>query len=118
MPILDSSAFEGSDALPDCLRCDIGIVGTGPAGITIARELSNTPLRVIILESGRANRQEETDALNEIENVGRPRVMGQWLVRNRIVGGSSKTWGAVARHLMKLTCNSAIRCPILDGRSI
>ena len=92
MPILDSSAFAGSDALPESLRCDICIVGTGPAGATIARELSNTSLRVTVLESGGSERQEESDALNEIESVGWPRVMDQWLVRNRMVGGSSSTW--------------------------
>lgn len=93
MPIVDSSAFAGSDALPDFLRCDICIIGTGPAGATIARELSNTRLRVTILESGGTERQEATDALNEIESVGWPRIMDQWLVRNRIVGGASETWG-------------------------
>lgn len=92
MPILDSSAFAGSSGLPTRLRCDVCIIGTGPAGITIARELSGTPLRVTILESGGAERQEETDALNEIESVGWPRVMDQWLVRNRIAGGTSSTW--------------------------
>ena len=92
MPILDSSAFAGSDALPDFLRCDICIIGTGPAGATIARELSNTPLRVTVLESGGTDRREQVDALNEIESVGWPRVMDQWLIRNRIVGGTSNTW--------------------------
>ena len=92
MPILDSSAFAGSDALPEALRCDICIVGTGPAGATIARELSNTSLRVTVLESGGTERRDETDALNEIESVGWPRVTDQWLVRNRVVGGSSTTW--------------------------
>jgi choline dehydrogenase-like flavoprotein len=92
MPILDSSALAGSDDLPDSLRCDICIIGTGPAGATIARELSNTPLRVTVLESGGTERQEETDALNEIESVGWPRVTDQWQVRNRIVGGTSNSW--------------------------
>jgi choline dehydrogenase-like flavoprotein len=92
MPILDSSAFVGSDAIPDALRCDVCIIGTGPAGMTIARELSGTSLRVTLLESGGAERQEEVDTLNEIESVGWPRVMDQWLVRNRVVGGSSNTW--------------------------
>jgi choline dehydrogenase-like flavoprotein len=92
MPILDSSAFAGSDVLPESLRCDICIIGTGPAGATIARELSNTPLRVTVLESGGTERQEETDALNEIESIGWPRVTDQWVVRNRIIGGSSSTW--------------------------
>ena len=93
MPMLDSSAFAGADALPDLLRCDICIIGTGPAGATIARELSNTPLRVTVLESGGAQRQKETDALNEIESIGWPREMDQWLVRNRVAGGTSGTWG-------------------------
>src|SRR5258708_2821036 len=92
MPILDSSVFADDDTLPDFLRCNVGVIGTGPAGVTIARELSNTSRRVTILESGRADRQEEADALNEVENVGWPRVMDQWLVRNRIVGGTSTTW--------------------------
>jgi choline dehydrogenase-like flavoprotein len=92
MPILDSSAFASGDTLPDRLRCDVCIVGTGPAGMTIARELSAMPLRVTVLESGGTERQDETDALNEIESVGWPRVAEQWLVRNRIIGGSSYTW--------------------------
>jgi len=93
MPTIDSSAFADSDVLPDFLRCDICIVGTGPAGATIARELSNTALRVTMLESGGTQRQEATDSLNEIESIGWPREMDQWLVRNRVVGGTSHTWG-------------------------
>ena len=92
MPILDSSSLAGGELLPDRLLCDVCIIGTGPAGVTIARELSGTPLRVTILESGGAERQEAADALNEVENVGWPRVADQWLVRNRVVGGSSSTW--------------------------
>jgi choline dehydrogenase-like flavoprotein len=93
MPVIDSSAFAGAEVLPESLNCDVCIVGTGPAGATIARELSNTNLRVVILESGGTERQAEADALNEIESIGWPRVIDQWLVRNRIVGGSSYTWG-------------------------
>jgi choline dehydrogenase-like flavoprotein len=92
MPIIDSSAFAGGDVLPDLLRCDVCVIGTGPAGITIARELSGTSLRVTLLESGGTERQEAADALNEIESLGWPRVMDQWNVRNRMVGGSSNTW--------------------------
>jgi choline dehydrogenase-like flavoprotein len=92
MLVIDSSDFVGSATLPDRLRCDVCIIGTGPAGIAIARELSGTPLKVTILESGGFERKEEADALNEIESVGWPRVMDQWLVRNRVVGGSSNTW--------------------------
>jgi choline dehydrogenase-like flavoprotein len=92
MPIIDSSALAGSDALPSRLQSDECIAGAGPADITIARELAASRLRVTILESGGAERQPEVDALNEIESVGWPRVMDQWLVRNRIVGGNSHSW--------------------------
>jgi choline dehydrogenase-like flavoprotein len=54
--------------------------------------LSDTSLRVTILESGDFERQEAADEFNEIESVGWPRVADQWLARNRIVGGSSHTW--------------------------
>jgi choline dehydrogenase-like flavoprotein len=74
------------------LNCDVCIIGTGPAGATIARELSNTNLKVLLLESGGAERQADADALNEIESTGWPRILDQWLVRNRIIGGSSHTW--------------------------
>lgn len=73
--------------------CDICIVGTGPAGSTLARELSNSGLRVTVLESGGLERDASSDALNEVENIGRARVLDQWEVRNRILGGSSHTWG-------------------------
>jgi choline dehydrogenase-like flavoprotein len=88
MSHIDLRTLTGSDVLD----CDICIIGSGPAGATIARELSNNRLRVTVLESGGFERQDHADALNEIESVGHPRVMDQWLVRNRIVGGSSHSW--------------------------
>lgn len=94
MPVLDSSEFASHAYLPDRLLCDVCVIGSGPAGLTIARELSGTSLRVTILESGGMERQEAVDALNDIESVGWPRVTDQWLVRNRVVGGSSSTWYA------------------------
>jgi choline dehydrogenase-like flavoprotein len=92
MPIIDSSAFDTNSDLPNSLHCDVCIIGAGPAGITIARELSGGPLRVTVLESGDTQRKAAADALNEIDSVGWPRVADQWLVRNRLLGGSSNTW--------------------------
>ncbi len=74
-------------------ECDVCIVGSGPAGATVARELAGTSLRVTVLESGHMERSPAADELNEVESVGRPREPDQWAVRNRIVGGSSHTWG-------------------------
>ncbi|WP_375432502.1 GMC oxidoreductase [uncultured Friedmanniella sp.] len=92
MPVIDLRSIRGDNPVP-LVECDVCIVGTGPAGVTLARELSATQLRVTVLESGDDERSEPADRLNDIENVGRPRVPDQWSVRNRIVGGSSHTWG-------------------------
>jgi choline dehydrogenase-like flavoprotein/nucleoside-diphosphate-sugar epimerase len=92
MPVIDLQS-DGNDTASPIAECDLCIIGSGPAGSTIARELSGTGLRVTVLESGGFMRSLETDALNEVENIGRPRVVDQWSVRNRIVGGSSHTWG-------------------------
>src|ERR1700730_6325399 len=88
MPIIDLSDIPTGEKI----EADICIVGSGPTGATIARELDGKRLRVIVVESGRTERDADVDALNEIENVGRARVMDQWLVRNRLLGGSSNTW--------------------------
>jgi choline dehydrogenase-like flavoprotein len=74
------------------LACDLCIIGSGPAGATIARELAQSSAQVILLESGGEERRPPVDELNEIENIGWPRELDQWLLRNRIVGGSSHTW--------------------------
>ena len=92
MSIIDLRARHDADP-PQLDECDVCIVGTGPAGATIARELSGTRLRVTLLESGAEERSPESDRLNEVESVGRPRTTDQWAVRNRILGGSSHTWG-------------------------
>jgi choline dehydrogenase-like flavoprotein/nucleoside-diphosphate-sugar epimerase len=92
MPFIDLQLY-GEGNASAIAECDLCIIGSGPAGSTIAGELSDTGLRVTLLESGGFKRSPEADALNELENIGRPRVVDQWTVRNRIVGGSSHTWG-------------------------
>ena len=92
MPIVDLFTRNEGDS-PALQDCDVCVVGTGPAGATLARELSATSLRVTMLESGREERSPDADRLNEVVNVGRARNPDQWAVRNRIVGGSSHTWG-------------------------
>lgn len=92
MTIIDLQPAASETVLP-FLRCDLCIVGSGPAGSTIAQELSNSGLQVVLLESGGSERHADVDTLSDIENVGRPRAKDQWSVRNRILGGSSHTWG-------------------------
>jgi choline dehydrogenase-like flavoprotein len=88
MPIQDLRTIP-ADAT---LRADVCIVGSGPAGATLARELADGPSKVVVLESGGLERDPEVDRLNEIESTGWPRIMDQWLVRNRVLGGTSHTW--------------------------
>lgn len=90
MPMLD---LRKGDAASVPSECDICLVGSGPAGSVLARELSGTDLRVVLLESGTTARCATADDLNAVENVGYPRTLDQWAVRNRILGGSSHTWG-------------------------
>ncbi|MCJ2082820.1 GMC family oxidoreductase [Methylobacterium sp. J-090] len=90
MPTLD---LDKGGYAPGLEVCDICLVGSGPAGSVLARELSGTALRITLLESGGTARSDAADALNEVENVGYPRIADQWFVRNRILGGSSHTWG-------------------------
>ncbi len=72
---------------------DICIVGSGPAGLTIATELAGGSVRVLVVESGgRESENSFPAALNEIESIGAPRVAEQSKVRNRVLGGSSHTW--------------------------
>src|ERR1700722_16545489 len=88
MPIVDLSDIPGGERI----EADVCIIGSGPAGSTIPRELDGSHLNVVLVENGGRQRQADVDALNEIESIGWARVADQWLVRNRVLGGSSTTW--------------------------
>lgn len=107
MKILDLRSMPAGTTL----KADLAIVGAGPAGLTIARELAGTKIRVLVLESGGLDFDAEPQKLNEVENIGEPADRGvgkpgrgysddlSWLnevpafeLRNRAVGGSTHTW--------------------------
>jgi choline dehydrogenase-like flavoprotein len=79
---------EGSE-----LFADVCIVGSGPAGLMLAAELSGSGTEVVLLESGDLERNAWAESMNEIISVGVPRVMDVGEVRNRVFGGTSATWG-------------------------
>ena len=108
MPIRDlRSAPTGTEFRPD-----VAIVGGGPVGLTIARELANSRCRVLVIESGSADFEAAQQTLNAVENVGEPIAREgvespgrgyngslSWLndiapfeLRNRGLGGSTHTW--------------------------
>ena len=80
------------DDLPQQIDADICIIGGGPAGITLALELANTSLDVVLLESGGETYSVRTQALNDGQNVGRDYYMLQH-DRVRYLGGTTHHWG-------------------------
>lgn len=52
------------------LEYDVCIVGSGPAGMTVANELNGSGLRVVVLESGRLKPTRYGDALRTVSSEG------------------------------------------------
>jgi choline dehydrogenase-like flavoprotein len=74
------------------IETDLCIVGSGPAGLSIAKEFAGSNLQVWVLESGGMTEEADTQSLYKIENVGDPRRIEQDRIRSRIYGGTSRLW--------------------------
>lgn len=79
------------------LDADLCIVGGGAAGITIARELAGSSLKVVLLESGGETVDPVTQSLYRGEVVGQhyERLDAN---RSRFLGGSTNCWGGWCRE--------------------
>ncbi len=73
------------------LQGDICIVGSGPAGITLARELIGHSACVICLESGGLEPEGSAQTLNDGAFIGAP-YAGLRQTRHRQAGGTAHTW--------------------------
>jgi choline dehydrogenase-like flavoprotein len=90
----------------DLLRFDVCIIGSGPAGITLAREVSRDGLRVCLLESGGDKPAEDFQNLNT-GAVESPHGYQEQTLRDgrrRQFGGTANLWnhmvrGASGRHI-------------------
>jgi choline dehydrogenase-like flavoprotein len=87
MQVLDLNHLE-DDAL---IQADLCIVGTGPAGLSIAGQLARANIDVVLVESGGEQDEPETQALYDIDSAP-PRGIDQSIFRTRILGGSSHIW--------------------------
>ena len=76
---------------------DICIVGSGPAGLTIASELADFGKRIVVLESGKMGKTRYADTLREIKNTGEISIRPS--SRERILGGASTTWSGLSAPL-------------------
>ncbi|MGE0314478.1 MAG: GMC oxidoreductase [Lautropia sp.] len=78
------------------LRTDVAIVGAGPAGIAIARELDAAGVQTCLLESGGHVRDEATANLYRGKSTGRRYEFADGH-RSRFFGGSGNCWGGFCR---------------------
>jgi choline dehydrogenase-like flavoprotein len=77
---------------------DVCIIGAGPAGITLARELSGQDFKVCLLESGGIEKPDaDTRSLGNVETEGDFVQIGPEN-RNRRFGGNSSYWGVNLNH--------------------
>lgn len=74
---------------------DVCVVGTGPAGITMARKLSSAGQSVVLLEAGGLDYSDESQRLYECESIGHD----GWpqFTRLRFFGGTSNHWSGRCR---------------------
>lgn len=92
--------FIDTRELPDDtdLQADVCIIGGGPAGMTIARELAGASIDVVLLESGGFEPDDATEQLNEGASVGfKYRDLAR--SRRRGLGGATGHWGGWCRPL-------------------
>ena len=77
-------------ACPATLSADVCVVGAGPAGLAIARQLIDTGLDICLAESGGFADEPRTQRLYGGECVGHPMSLTEG--RCRVFGGSSTQW--------------------------
>lgn len=77
---------------------DACIIGSGPAGLTLARALTAQGWQVLVLEAGQAHVEPEQQADYEGEVVSDLPLNPQWS-RLRCLGGSSNHWGGFCKAL-------------------
>jgi choline dehydrogenase-like flavoprotein len=83
---------------PEALTAELCVVGAGAAGLALALELAESPIRVLVLEQGGATQAGGGEGLYRIVGQPRPRLVRD---RNRawFVGGSTNYWSGNCRPL-------------------
>lgn len=92
--------FTDARAVPagSVIDTDLAIIGGGVAGISLALSLANTPIRILLLESGGNEFEAKTQALYNGAETG-VRYLPLDACRLRYLGGSSNHWGGWCRPL-------------------
>ncbi|MEU8900944.1 GMC family oxidoreductase [Nocardia sp. NPDC048505] len=74
------------------LVADLCVIGSGPAGLTLAAELAGTATSVVILESGGRDAAESANALDDLDDAGAPHAVAGRVAGDRVLGGNSYSW--------------------------
>ena len=80
------------------IHADVCVVGAGPAGLTLARELTSSSREICVLESGGFEPELETQAIAQGGNVGLPYYPVD-ANRQRAFGGTLRLWAGWCRPL-------------------
>lgn len=89
MPFIDANT-QSLDG--DRQPFDVTIVGAGAAGILLAVLLSRRGRRVLVIESGHFEHDDERQSLNDIEQAAKKMSNAVWN-RKRAIGGTTIAWG-------------------------
>ncbi len=73
-------------------KYDLTIVGAGAAGILLAVKASKSGKKVLLIETGHFDVDDQRQQLNEIEHVGKVLENSVW-GRKRAIGGTTVAWG-------------------------
>ncbi|MBD3880503.1 GMC family oxidoreductase [Phormidium tenue FACHB-886] len=78
-------------ATDEAIQTEVCIIGSGPAGLTLAREFLDQDFKVCLLESGNLQPDPDTQALCQGEVVGDP-FPALDIIRRRQCGGTAHAW--------------------------
>ncbi|MED6334095.1 MAG: GMC family oxidoreductase [Planctomycetota bacterium] len=87
---------------------DVCVVGSGPAGMTLAAELAASGRSVCVLESGGRRPTPYGDRLRAVECDG---IEIKEYSRERVLGGASTTWAGLSSPLDAIDCEARPQRP-------
>jgi len=99
---------ESLGALPRERRYDVCVIGSGPAGATVAHALGRAGHSVLLLEAGEETWSEASQAVYEGDFYGDPPLLPMSVSRVRQFGGSSNHWGGWCRPLESIDFENKI----------
>lgn len=106
LQLLDLDRWPAGEAL----EADVVIVGGGPAGLTVARELFGHAAQVLVLESGSQSDPTAAAGLNTVELAGEPVSPARAERRRQFHGASLEHWSHETQPY-------GVRCRVLGGSS-